>query len=323
MDFTTTNNSTTSSWGDRRNPNDGNQSGAYGNPVGKPIGVAYEWQIDLVNTKGKDPWFNIPHPAGLPAYNSSGQRTGNGHVGEFARLVKRNLAGGRWFYIELSNEVWNGGFSTTQNWFANYYDQKGLTGATLGQPGTTAHKAVIALGWKSAKVFQEFNSVFSGETGRLRKVISGQAANVWYIDQAWKGYNQGGQGGVVTIACAPYFGYDVNGNAGDARSKLEADIRNLSVPRATNHRNNANGKGVALSLYEAGQHMRTGARAASEQAWMENVYYYYRDKVGPQVNGVFALFNHAMGGDNQQWGLKEYIGEPAKSAPKWRAAVNY
>ena len=73
-----------------------------------------EDMIELANTLGADPWFNIPHTAS------------DDWITQFATLVKTTLRPDVTVYIEWSNEVWNSLFAQ--------YAYSAAKGAALGKP---------------------------------------------------------------------------------------------------------------------------------------------------------------------------------------------
>ena len=103
--FTTqnTNSATQVQWSDR--PVRGNDPA---------LGVPLEDMIELANTLGADPWFNIPHTAS------------DDWITQFATLVKTTLRPDVTVYIEWSNEVWNSLFAQ--------YAYSAAKGAALGKP---------------------------------------------------------------------------------------------------------------------------------------------------------------------------------------------
>lgn len=93
MDWTHTNNSSVREWSERSLP---------ANPmwtVGEKASVPLEVQVELANFIGADPWFNIP----LLATDE--------YIRNMAQYVRDNLDPDLKAHVELSNEVWNYGFT--------------------------------------------------------------------------------------------------------------------------------------------------------------------------------------------------------------------
>ena len=74
-----------------------------------PLGIAWEYIIQLANATGKDIWITIPDKVDL---NDS---TANNYVTQLATLIKRTLNPGIHVYVEYSNELWNTVFSQTHD----------------------------------------------------------------------------------------------------------------------------------------------------------------------------------------------------------------
>ena len=99
MDFLSTNNTNVDfpqqiSWSDRVSP---------GDPMLNKRGVPWEYVVTLANITGKDIWINIPIDADEE------------YIQQLAQLMKNSLTNQDLkIYLELSNEVWNPGFTQQQ-----------------------------------------------------------------------------------------------------------------------------------------------------------------------------------------------------------------
>lgn len=96
MSWGATNNSWMRKWSSRPKPTD--MTWSY-------KGVPVEIMLELMRTVDADGWFNIPH------------RADDDYIRRFAQAVKAGLPKGRIAFFELSNELWNWGF--TQASYAN------------------------------------------------------------------------------------------------------------------------------------------------------------------------------------------------------------
>ncbi len=94
MDWFSTNGSSLTSWSNRPLPSNAFWSTSNGVPL--------EVAIQLANTLSADAWLNVP--IGVD----------DNYMTQMANLVKANLATNLKAYVELSNEVWNFGFSQAQ-----------------------------------------------------------------------------------------------------------------------------------------------------------------------------------------------------------------
>lgn len=108
MDFLNTNgqnssdsayyDATTIDWSDRKLPTDASQASS----IGKKVGGAWEYVIELANLTHKDIWINVP-------YNVT-----NNYLTSLAQLLKAKLDSDINIYVEYSNEVWNWQFAQAQ-----------------------------------------------------------------------------------------------------------------------------------------------------------------------------------------------------------------
>lgn len=82
-------------WADRRLPTDATQQST----PQRAAGVAWEYAIAICNATGKDLWLNVPIAAT------------DDYVLQLARLMRGRLRADVRVYLEVSNEVWNPGFT--------------------------------------------------------------------------------------------------------------------------------------------------------------------------------------------------------------------
>lgn len=186
MDWFATNGSTLSSWSNRPLPTNANWAGTNG--------VPYEVAIQLANAVGADGWFNVPVMAD------------DTFMMQFATLVHNQLGVAQQAYVELSNEVWNSGFS--QYAYANSQGR-----ATWPNAGSGADYGNNWYGMRVAQMCDIWRQVWGADSGRIICVMGAQAAVPWTATEAlncalWTGAGNApcASHGIGAVAIAPYFG---------------------------------------------------------------------------------------------------------------------
>ena len=174
MDWGATNGSPIVEWADRSHVSDVTYAGAAGVPV--------EIMIDMANTLHVDPWFCIPH------------RASDDYVKQFATLLHARLDPALHPHIEYSNEVWNTGFAQTT--WANAQSQALGLASPYGQPA-------IFYAVRSVQIFKIMQAVYGADSGRLVRVLAGQAAWDNFLS-AMLAYKDTASNADV-MAVAPYF----------------------------------------------------------------------------------------------------------------------
>lgn len=315
MDWGRTNNSPLVNWADRTTAQSAFESSAKG--------VAVETMVALANETLSDPWFCVPH------------RASDDYVTQYATLVRDTLDPTRKVYVEYSNEVWNGTFSQ-----ATYAQQQGLAQGL----STNAFQAQLRFYSKrSVEVFNIWKTVFGSQSGRVVRVLAGQAGNPWtgqtILD--WNNANQSAD----AYAVAPYFG-GVFGNASTQGSvstwtltRLFDELRtNMISTMATNAQNvaTAQARGLPLITYEGGQHLVGvgGAEnnatlnalfmAANRDPRMGQIYGEYLNLWKSQGGQLFAVFNCVdVFSKWGSWGMMEFMDANRLRAHKYVAIVNF
>jgi hypothetical protein len=310
MDWGMTNNSPVSSWADRSTPEQATQT--------TPAGVALEYQIELANALGADPWFCIPHKAD------------DNYIREFARLVQAKLNGDRKIYLEYSNECWRseldeGRFCAEQ-------------GRALGLSAEPYEAQIRYYSQRSVEIFKLVAEIFGG-SGRLVRVLSTQPDSKWTIRTVldWKDAAKH----TDAIAVAPYFGRDLGKPANAERTAaltvdqlLDACRADIEANAKTTKEiaNLVKGRGLQLIAYEGGQHL-VGVEGAENNEKLTNLFtaanrdprmkdFYLQDLRGWQEAGggsfcVFSSMSHYMKWGS--WGVLESADQDEKSAPKLQA----
>lgn len=314
MDWGRTNNSKVEKWAERTPADAATQT--------LDSGVALEYQIALANTLGLDPWFCIPH------------RAGDDYVLGFAKLLKEKLDPARKFYLEFSNETWNGGFEQ-----ARYCQTKGKE---LGLSGNDFEAQLRYSSQRSVEIFEIVEKEFGGHD-RFVRVLAAQSANPWTgtTEMDWKDASKKAD----AIAIAPYFG-----NAyGDPKTAekvagmgVDAIVAGCEKAIAANkellgtYAREAHKRGLQLLAYESGQHL-VGYGGAENNDKLTQLFLkanrdlrmkdlYLRDLSNWQEagGGVNCLFS-SMGGYSKwgSWGLLEWHDQDESTAPKWQAVREF
>jgi hypothetical protein len=309
MDWQRTNNAGAERWADRTKPASYTQAGV--------SGVAIEHMIALVNTLGADPWFCIPHGAEKH------------YVTQFARLVENKLAPERRVYVEYSNEVWNASFQ-------QYHWVKKQGDPSLSHPQKYAERA--------KRVFDIWEAVFGHQRGRVIRVVSGQLANPWIMEQVMATL---GPQGADAMALAAYFGLSdadhavlkTHGEKATAELVLQlarGAINRDTLPWFRKHAALARSYGLDLITYEGGQHLLpqpSGTHPPYIQAlWdsqttpeMYGVYWELLRELKRLGTKLFLAYSFVSRRDSPwgSWGHLESLDQFPFEAPKYRALVDF
>jgi hypothetical protein len=311
MDWNMTNNHTVSNWSNRATPSDFHW--------GSKKGVPYEFQIQLCNELKRDAWITVPHLAD------------DDYVRNLAKLVEQKLSPELRVWVEYSNEVWNGSFQ--QYRYAN----------DVLRPRYRVENPARAYGRRSAEVFDIFTSETSNHN-RIVRVIAGQAANSWVLEQSLLGATADGNVNADVAAVAPYFSVDIDKlyqqhqqgavNLDAIFAELRSNIDSI-ISRVKMNQQVAAARGLPLVAYEGGQHLvaRPGEQhndprfvellsKINRDLRMGELYTYLLDKWYAAGGKTFVFFNDvgrpAKWG---AWGLKETYQDD--NAPKFRAVQDY
>ena len=315
MDWMRTNNSPQRNWTNRPKPTDARWSTENGVPV--------EVMVALANRLHADPWFTIPHLAT------------DDYVRRFAEVVRNRLAPDLKVYIEHSNEVWNAIFEQS-----NYAEQRGLS---LGLSTDPNRARLYYHSLRSVEIFNIFASVFAGNE-RLVRVMGSQASNPWISRQILEYRNA--YLSTDALAIAPYFGNYLGYTSEEQRvaamtvDDLIAELRNVAIPGAIDAIRAQSGIarefGVILTAYEGGQHLvgvgppannptiNALFDAVNRDPRMADLYTQYlngwRDNGGQLFVNYLGVGRYTRYG---RWGSLEYQDQPAASAPKFRALMDF
>ncbi|MFN0217321.1 MAG: hypothetical protein ACKVP4_00750, partial [Hyphomicrobium sp.] len=274
-------------------------------------GVALEYMIDFANYVGASPWFTIPTAAD------------DNYVREMAKLIKERLDGGRKFYIEYSNEVWN-----TFQWPFSFVESERVR---RNMKSIDQYYATRAL-----EMFKIFEEVF-GSTERFVRVLSGQAGNAWRNKELLDFPGVGQK--VDAFAIAPYFSFDEDHPSSQTIETQPEDVQlealQLNLTRVRQQirtdRRLADAVGLPLITYEAGQAVVSASGSdtfcgpVNRHPRMEQLYRDYMDIWRQETDGALLVLLSDVSQFNKYgcWGLSEYLGQSIAETPKLRAVRAY
>lgn len=239
-------------------------------------GVPLELMIELSNEIDADAWFNMPHHAS------------DEYMLQFALMVRNRLEANRHVYIELSNEVWNGGINSAGQPYGFYqaawFQQKGME-EWPDSPASALEKGLNYYGKRTAEMCNIWELAFGAQADRIVCVIGTQAANPWIGEQMLDCplWSQGPchEHNVDAVAIAPYFGQHIGQQTYQVQvkewtmqtnngldelfaelatgSELDDTISRTTLNKAkeniTLYANVANTRNIDLVAYEGGQHL--------------------------------------------------------------------
>ena len=323
MEWMLTNGSAVRNWTDRPLPGDYTWTWR---------GVPLETLIQLANSTGMTPWFNIPAQA-TDAY-----------VKQFATLVNQQLSPSLRFYLEYSNETWNGSFS--QN---SWIQAQGLA---AGYSTNTTMAGFFYTSARSSSIFATFRSVLTTPS-RMIRVIASQAANSWLSDQMLSFQNSFANADVLAIA--PYFNCDdtATGGFGVLGDPSTAALVNamtvdqvVSVELAhingcANQEMQSTGAvaqkyGLKMVGYEGGQSlvgysgtendslMTALFKGANRSTRMTALYRQYMANWVAAGGDMFAQYSDVTSYTKYgNWGSMEYQDQDPGTAPKYQALMTF
>jgi hypothetical protein len=335
MDWLATNGSEVSSWSQRPLPT----QAFWGTPKGVPLEIA----IQLANTLSADAWLNTPVMAD------------DDYITQMARLVKARLNPRLKAYVELSNEVWNSGFS--QNAYSIAQGQAVF-------PKASASKYELGWEWYGMRVAQLgdlWRATYRGTgfASRVVVVMAGQAANTAVLkaelstpDWTGAGHAPAARHHIGVAAIAPYFFSLPESNEVDAIVKsADGGMAELfSTPAAGSiaqaaawvkgHVSMLAPYRLPLVAYEGGQGLvgfpkyQNGSAlvnlliAANRDERMYSAYMTYLKAWKANGGTLFIHYNDiGVGSQYGEWGALESIMQPVTppeaAPPKWRALQDF
>ncbi len=337
MDWDNTNNSQRENWSQRPARDTARQ-----NPV------AYEWMIDLCNRNGSDLWITVPHrtvsrtsgdaPADYALRLSVLVKTGvdlgavdlTPLMPRLAAMTADDLvrAGGvkrcaplkpdLKFFLEYSNETWNGQFKQS-----HYCAEEGEA-LKLHANKWTAGMRFHA--WAALRLFRAADLVFGVDAPRVVKLLAGHSANSFVALQHLLTIRDAATNPwgtkATAYATAPYFGNKLAGDDPAITSKLREAIQK-SARDAEKHHQLVTGAGLRLIAYEGGQHVVSKADVINRQPVMHTLTTEYLREMSRYFDH-FCYYAHVGGAkDRGAWGAIEYTGQPLAEAHRYRALVDW
>ena len=288
------------SWATRNTPSSGDYLGNDGVPV--------EVMIELAKAANADAWFTMP-------WNAD-----DDYVTRFATLVRNTFPRDRKVYVELSNEVWNGGYPVMRQ-----AQSEGVAEGLDDNEGTYG-QAMYRYAEKTRQVMQIWTDVFRGQTNRIVRVVSAQNANPSWSRRIL-GYRDTADH-VDALATAPYWAF---GDEDDKGQSLD-EIMDKTLPAriaetlalASQHKNTAASFGKRYIAYEGGQHVWLNnndalVAAIQRDPRMFGLYKSYMNGWDAKIGDTLTLFTLTGGIGKAGFGLVEYSGQPLSEAPKMRA----
>ena len=332
MDFMGTNNSTVASIDDYTTEN---------SLIQRPVSI--EKLVELANTINANPWFTIPIDAD------------DDLVTTWSNYIANNLNQNLTAKVELSNEVWN--FQFTQ------YNSAAQKARSLGlsNTGKDWEDGPVYFGYRSAQIHQIFSDEFAKvSSGPLVcNLVSWQAANTWFFKTSIMPQYKitSGNKSPDAVAIAPYFGgylgtvehADVVKNFSEEQlfeeifhgSYIDDGVKGGAIDKALGWVNTyieelKQWNIKDLMCYEAGQHLVGVGAAVEDQKLMnlfinanrsprmKDAYTSYLTELKNAGCGVITLFtSHGQYSKWGSWGLKETIGQPDNTAPKYKASIDF
>jgi hypothetical protein len=300
MDWQNANGNAAVTWANRHKPS--------GNLVLRDDGVSIEDMMALADQLGADPWFVMPWNADAT------------YIDGFARLIARTLPANRHVYVEVGNEVWNGGFAVARQAVAEGH-QKGLGGSDM-------EAGMHRYAQRTVEVMKIWEAAFAGRKGLVR-VLSTQHS---WPDTARTALGWGDVAAHVdALATAPYFGEPMGGTGNTRESviaRLSADI-DTTLAQAAENRRIAASYGKRYIGYEGGEGMSLPGQPALAEAWQHDpaqadLYRRYLAGWKRQIGDTLCLLTSVSPASaNGAWGLQSWEDETLAEAPRLRAVREF
>jgi hypothetical protein len=323
MEWMLTNGSTQKNWADRP---------VQGDYTYMRRGVPVEVLVALANATGITPWFNVPAQAT------------DDYVLQLATLINQQLSASMKFYLEYSNETWNGSFS-----------QRGWLQAQGQAAGYSSDPTLAGFYYNAARSSQIFAIATSAlsSPARMIRVMAAQAANSWLSDQMLGFQNSFANADVLAIA--PYFNCDDTGSGGfgvlgdpltaaqvDTMSSSQiidielAHINGCANEQMMSSASVAKKYGLKLVAYEGGQSlvgyygaendvtMTSLFKAANRDSRMAALYTQYLSNWVAAGGDMFVHFSDVTAFTRYgSWGALEYQDQDPGTAPKFQALTAF
>ncbi|WP_435010312.1 hypothetical protein P12x_001565 [Tundrisphaera lichenicola] len=307
MDWQSTNGSTLVDWKDRVN------SSRFSYYSRKRI--EEEVICELANVLHKDLWICIPALAS------------DDYVRQLAELVDRCLDKELTLYVEYSNEVWNTGMSQ----WSQHMKARAKEKEKLGEWEWIARR--------DGRLVNLFKQSLPSSRKCVR-VLARQAGYQHTLVVALKQYKADGYG-FDAISCTAYFMTKANLKAATAQYQKDPEgavtkvIEGLdaaiseSAKQIAWYQDRADENKVPLVIYEAGQHLVNWQddkstdllTAVNRDPRMGRAYSKLIAALPAKLGPICWYYDCGSYTKWGYWGLKEYTGQPLKSAHKYRAVI--
>ncbi len=300
-------------------------------------GVALEYQIDLANRLGADPWFNVPPKAS------------DDYVAQMASLVHARLRPDLHPYIEYGNELWNAYFKSDRD----YIERQGLAAGLSADPFTAGTYDYIQ---RSSRVFALWDAAFGPDKGRIVHAIESKEGDP-ALDEIELAYMKahGGLPDVLAVGAydqpprlmtwrpvtEAYYQAIARMTPAEVVEAMDEGVRDQMKPLFQAHAAAARKYGLDLVAYEGGQGLQMNAAdprlrkqymapitalfiQANRDPGMAKVYKDLFDAWSEAGGKLFLNFGDvAAPGNFGSWGLLEYQDQDPASAVKYKAVTDY
>jgi hypothetical protein len=271
-------------------------------------GVPIEVMIELAKAANADAWFSMP-------WNAD-----DDYVMRFATLIRDNFPRDRKVYVEVSNEVWNGGYPVMRQ-----AQSEGVAEGLDDSEGPYG-QAMYRYAEKTRQVMKIWTDVFRGQTNRIVRVVSTQNANPGWSKRILDYRDTADH--VDALATAPYWALSDEDDKGQSLDDIMGKVLPARIAEtlalASEHKRTAAAHEKRYITYEGGQHVWLNhndhlVAAIERDPRMYDLYKTYIEQWNRQIGDTLALFALTGGIGKAGFGLVEYAGQPIAEAPKMRA----
>lgn len=271
-------------------------------------GVPIELMIELAKAANADAWFSMP-------WNAD-----DDYVARFATMVRDNFPRDRKVYVEVSNEVWNGGYPVMHQ-----AQSEGVAEGLDDSEGPYG-QAMYRYAEKTRQVMQIWTKVFQGQTNRIVRIVSTQNANPGWSKRILDYRDTADH--VDALATAPYWAFNDEDNKGQSLEVIMGKTLPARIAEtlslAGEHKKAAAKYGKRYITYEGGQHVWLNNQPLvakiERDPRMFDLYTSYIGSWKRDIGDTLTLFTLTGGIGKAGFGLVEYQGQPLSEAPKMRAA---
>ncbi|MDR3515066.1 MAG: hypothetical protein P4M00_04560 [Azospirillaceae bacterium] len=325
MAWNRTNRTDVVEWRDRRLPTYATQASELGNAQQSTTGVAYEYQIDLANALGADPWVNVPVKAS------------DDFIQQMAQLFHQRLHADLHPHIEFSNEVWNTHFSD-----GTYAQNQGMAA------GLAADRTAAGTIWyvrRASRMFDIWNQVYGADAAKIVHILAGvemwprlddpllSTEGVFHKTDALA---VGGYFAPAEINAKTYAQF-IDAAPDQILPLLREDVTVRVKGWLAQHQAAARKYGVSLVVYEGGPGLETSTApreirdpitaafvAVNRDPRLAGLYRDFLDAFFQQGGTLFVHFNDVFAPSVfGNFGALEYQDQDPETAPKYRMLRDY